>query len=397
MLHSVLGLFLAFAWTVFGLVTVFGFWRRLWRQGPRAAFAAFATRQFLLPFTLIVALSVVRMGIVFIYPHQLGVVVSLLSSQGIREQHLDSGLHWVWPLVEKAVVYPRYWQTYTMSARRFEGQRVDSDPITARTRDNQEVAMDISVIYRVDPQQVVDVHRFWQDRYAEELLRPGVRGFLRQEVARYTANQVNSEQRVELAAQLQQDLTEIAAANGLIVKQVLLRNIGFTPEYATAVERKQIALEAEQRALHEARQIERLAEGKAKRVKIIADAEAAAIKIKAEARAEARIIQAQAEAQALSLVSGALEGRENLLTYRYITRLSPNVQAVVLPNNMPLIFPLPDTRLPPAPTPAPEQWLPEPLPASAALPDRPADRPAKGFVRGRDRADAAAAGSSDAG
>ncbi|MDX1605878.1 MAG: hypothetical protein R3202_06770, partial [Candidatus Competibacterales bacterium] len=112
------------------------------------------------------------------------------------------------------------------------------------------------------------------------------------------------------------------------------------------VEQKQVALEREQQKIYEARQIENLAQGEARRIRLLAEAEAEAVKVRARAAAEARLVRAEAEAEALNLVASALKNRDNLLAYRYIEKLSPNVRAVVLPDGLPLIFPLPDLDLP---------------------------------------------------
>jgi regulator of protease activity HflC (stomatin/prohibitin superfamily) len=63
--------------------------------------------------------------------------------------------------------------------------------------------------------------------------------------------------------------------------------------------------------------------------------------IEAKATAEARVLKAQAEATALRLVGAELNHREDLLTYRYIDKLSPNIKAMLLPSETPLILPLP--------------------------------------------------------
>ena len=128
------------------------------------------------------------------------------------------------------------------------------------------MSIDISVIFRIDPEQVVDVHRGWQDRYAEELLRPAVRAILRREVSGFTVGQVNSTERNTLAERLDSELKKIALENGLIVNKALLRNIAFTDEYASAVEKKQVALEGRERRQHEAQQIANLAKGKASEI-----------------------------------------------------------------------------------------------------------------------------------
>ena len=203
--------------------------------------------------------------------------------------------------------------------------------------------MDVSVIFRLDPQQIVALHTMWQQRYKEELLRPGVRAFMRRQVSQLTVDEVNSDKRTELEYLLNEDLKSIGKKNGLLIRSVLLRNIAFTKDYAHAVEYKQVAFQGELAKLHEAKQIENLAKGKASKITIVAKAEADAVRIKAEAKAAARLIEARAEAQALDIIGNALRDKQSLLTYRYIDRLSPNVQAVVLPHDMPLIFPLPDT------------------------------------------------------
>ena len=353
MLHSVLSVLVYLGWTLISLTVVFSFLRAWRRRGMLFALGRLLSARLLLPFALVLGLTLVKLSLVFVYPQQVGVVVSLLQHRsGIRPEPITAGLHWVWPMVEKAVIYPIYWQTYTMASRAFENERSVADAIVARTLDSQEVTMDVSVIFRIDISQVVKLHVLWQDRYKDDLLRPNVRAILRRQVSQYTVDEVNSQQRTVLEKKLDQDLKSLALENGLIIKEVLLRNIAFTPEYAASVELKQVALQGEKMKEHEARQIINLAQGEARRIQIIARADANAVRIKAQARADARIIRAEAEKKALNLVAEALQDRNNLLAYRYIERLSPNVQAVVLPNDIPLIFPLPDLQPPVAAAPS---------------------------------------------
>jgi hypothetical protein len=92
---------------------------------------------------------------------------------------------------------------------------------------------------------------------------------------------------------------------------------------------------------HQAEQIRKLAAGEADRVKILAEGEAKAIVIRAEAEAEARVVKAKADAEALKLVGEALTLRPDLLTYEYISKLSPSIRTMLVPNNTPYILPLP--------------------------------------------------------
>ena len=343
MLQSVLSVVVYFGWVLISLAVIYRF-VRTWRQhGLVFALGRLLSARILLPFMLVLSLTLIKLSLVFVYPQQIGVVVSILERQsGIRPEPIKAGLHWVWPLVEKAVIYPIYWQTYTMAIRPFENEKAVADAIVARTLDSQEVTMDVSVIFRLDVDRIIELHILWQDRYKDDLLRPNMRAILRRQVSQYTVDEVNSNQRTVLEKVLNQELKAVVLDDGLIVQDVLLRNIAFSPEYAASVERKQVALQGEKMKEHEARQIANLAQGEARRIQIIAKANADAVRIKAQAKADARLIQAEAEKKALNLVAEALQDRSNLLTYRYIEHLSPNVQAVVLPNDIPLIFPLPN-------------------------------------------------------
>ena len=323
-LMSILG------WALFIVVAALFFWSNLRRHGTKIAVErSFSIR--LLPLLLIaLVLSLLSAAVVFIQPQEVGVVVSLLMPEGYRDQPLRSGLHLVAPLAESVVKYPVSWQTYTMSSTPGEGAKKGNDSITARTADGQEVSFDCSVIFRIDPEQVVRVHIDWQDRYIEDLVRPVVRGVIRTEVSGFTVDEVNSSKRKDLETNLDLLLGKKFEEKGLILDQFILRNIAFSAEYAAAVEQKQVALQGATQKEYEANQIRKLAAGQAD-----------AIKIKAQAEADARLIQAKAEAAALKLIADALAQNSSLLTYRYIEKLSPAIKVMLVPNNSPLILPLP--------------------------------------------------------
>ena len=117
-------------------------------------------------------------GLVFVEPQERCVVISAIASRGYRETALEPGLRWIVPFVERVVLYPISRQTYTMSIAAFEGQIQGDDSITARTADGQELYIDASVIYQIDPNEVVTVHILWQDRYSNDLVRAQTRGII---------------------------------------------------------------------------------------------------------------------------------------------------------------------------------------------------------------------------
>jgi regulator of protease activity HflC (stomatin/prohibitin superfamily) len=298
-----------------------------------------------------VALTSVSAGLVFIQPEERGVVISALAPTGYREQALQPGLHWIIPYFENVVRYTISRQTYTMSGTPQEGQVPGDDSISARTSDGQEVFLDASVFYAIDPAKVVTLHIEWQKRYTDELVRPLTRGIMRDAVAQYGIEQVYSSRRSELTQQIHDTLGQKLEENGLILVDFVLRNITFSPEYAASVEQKQIADQQAQQAKFVVEQRKQEAE----QARQVAQGKADSTVIEAKGEADARIIQADAERQALEKIAEALATNPDLLNYQYITKLAPGVQVMLVPNNAPYLLPLPtlDPNAPQATEPVP--------------------------------------------
>ncbi len=295
-------------------------------------------------------LTTISAGIVFIQPEDRGVVISALRAGGVRPEPLQPGLRWIIPFFESVITYPISRQTYTMSIAPSEGAIQGDDSITARTSDGQEIFVDASVIYAIDPAKVVQVHIDWQTRYDAELVRPLARGVIRDVVSQYRVEQVVTTQRTELISQISTNMNQKMADNGLLLVEFILRNITFSPEYAASVEQKQIAEQQAQQAAFIVEQRRQEAE----QARQVAQGQADAVVINAKGAADARVLQAQAEAQALQLIAEALKNNDNLLLYQYICKLAPGVQVMLVPNNNPYLLNLPT--LPtatPTPTPLP--------------------------------------------
>lgn len=291
-------------------------------------------------------LTTLAAGANFIEPNERGVVISALQAKGYRDEILQPGMRWVVPYAERVKTYSISRQTYTMSSVESEGTVSGDDSIQARTKDGQIVFVDASVVYSVNPAEVVNLHITWQERFEEGVVRPQSRGVIRDAVSQFGVEEIVSTKRAELEVLITREMEKGLAANSLILEDFVLRNIRFSDEYAAAVEQKQIAEQQAQQAKfvveskkQEAEQARQVAEG-------VADAQV----IRARAEADARLIQAEAEAKALALISEALKGNPDLLQYRYIEKLAPNVQVIYLPAGQEYLIPLPQ----------PEATLPEP-------------------------------------
>jgi prohibitin 2 len=278
-------------------------------------------------------LTAVSAGLVFLQADQYGIVISALQPTGYRTQAFGPGLHWVIPFLENVQPYSIAKQTYTMATSSGEGQVTGDDSIQARTKDGQQVFLDASVIYSIDPAHLIDLHITWQNRFEDLVVRPVTRAAIRDAVSQFGVEEIVSTKRGELEQAIRDTIGAGLAANNLMMDDFLLRNIRFSDEYAAAVEQKQIAeqlaLQAQfvvQQKIQEAEQARQVAIGQANAAVTIAEGEAQAI-----------LLKAQAQAQANEVLSASLN--PDLLTYTYINKLAPNVQVMYLPSGTPLLLP----------------------------------------------------------
>lgn len=303
---------------------------------------------------VIVLMTLLSASLIFIEPQDVGVVISLFSRDGYREQPMRSGLHFIVPLAERVEHYPIYWQNYTMSSEPLEGDNVGDDSIAARTSDGQLVYLDCSIIYRLDANEVVRLHIDLQDRYVEDYIRPVLRGVVRTEVSQFTADEVNSSQRKNLEENLDELLRGAFGEKGVVLDRFLLRNIAFSPEYTKAIEAKQVAEQAQIQKDYEAEQMRRLAEGQSDKYRIEAEGRAQAEILEGQAAAQVILLKAQAQAEALRLINEILSQNRDLITYQYVDKLGPGIQVMLVPNDNPYLLPLPEMLGPNLPTETPQ-------------------------------------------
>ncbi len=290
------------------------------RRSFGRALPGFVTRGAILFVVVLCVITLINGSAVYIEPQEVGIVLSTLMPGGYYDRPQRSGLHWITPMFEQVKRYPIYWQTYTMASSPNEGEKIGDDSIKARTSDGQEVALDVSLIFQLDADQVMRIHIDWQGRYVDDFVRPVTRGIVRTIVSQYQADEVNSSKRLDLERDINRQLADTFREKGFIVDRFILRNIAFSPEYATSIEMKQVALQEVTETEHQADQTRRRAQGEA----------------------DAVTIRAKADAEALRMIADALGKNKDLLTYQYISKLAPNVRVMLVPNNSPYLLPLPD-------------------------------------------------------
>jgi regulator of protease activity HflC (stomatin/prohibitin superfamily) len=279
--------------------------------------------------------SVVSQGLLVLQPQEVAVVFNTLSGN-LSDQPLRSGTHIVVPVLQQVTIYPIEQQQYTMSGTATEGARQGNDAVQARTTDGQEVAIDITVLYAIDPDKANIVHTRWQNRYQEDFIRPTVRGFAREVVSGYRAQDIYGAERGLVEEDIQERLAVRMEEEGLKLTDLLVRDINFSDQFTNAIEQAQIAQQESERARLRVQQIQQEAEQARAQAEGQRDSDIA----RAEGDAQSIILRAQAQAEALRLVSEQIAANPALIQYEYVQQLSDNVRLVMVPSNSPFLFDL---------------------------------------------------------
>ncbi|MEO0599385.1 MAG: SPFH domain-containing protein, partial [Chloroflexota bacterium] len=273
-------------------------------------------------FVLGLVFLVISEGLVTVQPTQRVVVFNVLT--GNLEEPLEPGIHIVIPGIEQTTPYRVSRQEYTMSGISGEGNRSTDDAIEARSIDGQEVSLDVTIIFTIDPENVNRVHENWSDSeqgFLEGLIRPTIRSITRDVVATARAEQIfgsaqlsadtpetdepanadapqagipvdadgnvlpnpSPESRAEVQAEIERLVTIELAEEGFTTVELLLREINFSVDFIQAIENRQVAELERDRA----------------------EIQAETTRIEAGGRADARIEEARGEAEAIRIQAEA--------------------------------------------------------------------------------------------
>jgi regulator of protease activity HflC (stomatin/prohibitin superfamily) len=162
----------------------------------------------------------------------------------VKDEELQSGFHLVIPLARVTKMSVRT-EEYTMSIAPGEGQRAGDDAITSLTKEGLNVDLDLTVLYRLEENKASDVYRELGLNYDEKVIRPTIRTAIRDAIAQYEAKDIYSDKRNEVTLKIEEGLKKNLDSRGIVVENVLLRNVNLPKNLAEAIQAK---LQAEQEA-----------------------------------------------------------------------------------------------------------------------------------------------------
>jgi regulator of protease activity HflC (stomatin/prohibitin superfamily) len=212
---------------------------------------------------------------------------------GARPGTLYPGVHIVAPLIDSVVLYDTREQVYTTSAT--DTPKSPNEVLTVQAREGLNIGLAVSVRYRLDPQRLSYIHANLPQPVGDEVVAPTVATIYRQLAPNYITREIFATKREELRTSAATAITARLRSDGIIVREVLLRDLKLPQEYAKGLEGL-LLKEQENERLGTDTEI------KQKQVRI-AELEAEAQKARdvkqAEAQAQVRVLQAKAESDVM--------------------------------------------------------------------------------------------------
>jgi regulator of protease activity HflC (stomatin/prohibitin superfamily) len=162
----------------------------------------------------------------------------------VDDEILTSGLNFVNPLVEVKTVDTKT-QNYTMSGIHDEGDKGGDDAIRVLTADGLEVVIDLTVLYRVISTEAPRIVKETGLDYRDKIVRPLTRTKIRDNAVYFTAIDLYSTKRDLFQGRIFKSIEEDFKKRGLVLEQLLVRNITLPTTVKASIEEK---IKAEQDA-----------------------------------------------------------------------------------------------------------------------------------------------------
>jgi regulator of protease activity HflC (stomatin/prohibitin superfamily) len=226
-----------------------------------------------------------------------GVRVSQMN--GTVPGTLYPGAHMVTPLVEEVTLFDTRDQIFTTGVSEGEKSAANisakNQLLDVQAKEGLTLGLAITVRYRLDAKRLDYIQGNLPHPVEKEIVPPTVASVWREIVPNYTVREVFSAKREEVLERAAGMITQKLAADGIVVKEVMLRDIQLPPEYAKGLEELLLKEQENDRMGVET-------ELKGKEVRI-AELEAEATKVQhikqAEGEAQVHVLQAKGEADAM--------------------------------------------------------------------------------------------------
>jgi regulator of protease activity HflC (stomatin/prohibitin superfamily) len=230
-------------------------------------------------------------------------VIVFNLAKGVLPRQLGEGFHFLVPFVNHPEFYNVRRQTYSMSKTYWEGEVKGDDSVSGLTKDGQQVGVELSLRFHVDPSNVWKLHKEIGRDYMNKIIRPEIRSHTRIAISEFPASTVYSSERRTVERNIERRLREKLDKSYIIVDEVLLRDVRFSEAYQNAIIQKQISQQ------------------NAERMKYVLDKE--------RLKKQEKIILAEGEAEAIRLKGQVIAQNSRIVPYEYALKVAPNIKGII--------------------------------------------------------------------
>jgi len=185
---------------------------------------------------------------------EVGVLVCKIGlgckSKGVQAELYPPGsTNFFAPFIRDWYTFDTKVQNLEMVAAQGRGDRTEADDLQFKTTDGNDISMDVTVAWTIDPKHAPDLLQnvgTSTQEVKEKLVRPMARTLVRDVLNELDSESVyNSDKRFEKAEKAKKVLSEELEPRGVLVSQVILHEHRFAPDYEKVIHDRKLA---EQRA-----------------------------------------------------------------------------------------------------------------------------------------------------
>ncbi len=214
-------------------------------------------------------------------------------SGGVQTNVLQPKTYMLWRGFEDIIQYDVSSQVYDLQA--YKVQSVEG----------QDLKIDLSLRWRIDPARLVEIHKTLRENIAKKVIESAVQRIVKDEATKLRAiDAYSGTNLVNLQKSIQDDLlrpeSEIRS-RGVIVENFVIKHIELDEKYVDVIKRKQVATQEQAAAVEE----QKAAEAKALVAKATAQADMNKKVVEAERDAKVQVLAAEADQKKTVLAATA--------------------------------------------------------------------------------------------
>lgn len=256
----------------------------------------------------------------------------LVTPRGVDSEELHTGWHFVMPWNDVYIMDKTVW-VYTCAHNAKEGQKANADAIWAPTKDGIKMGFDVSVSWRIVPDEASWVYSNVSEndggttgRYLwleENVIRPKLKSAMALTVSNYSPIEAYSTKRQEIQDHIITKMRAEAKQYKLVIEQVDLREVFYNPEYEQSINAKKLAEQEALRLIEVTKQKEELLK-------------------QSEIEKNIAIQQAEGEAKALQIKGSSIAQNPKIIELEWINKWNGQLPTYMLGSGQNVIMSLPN-------------------------------------------------------